>query len=283
MASTGGWQRWKRFMKTDVEEFKMVRETMVKFLSKPKLNNPIFVEGLPGIGYIGRNAAGYLVDELGAVKFAELYSPHFPPVVLMDPKKNGMIVGLKNEFYYYKAKSKGERDIVILIGDSQSMDPQGHYVIADVILETLETLGVKEMITIGGFGTGELNEDSSKVFGAAISAEKVKTFEKLGVKFKDTSIGQIIGASGLLISLGEPKGIEGVCLMGETSGLLLSDPKSTEAVLEVLTKYLNITLDMTKIEKRVKEIEKMIEKIENLQTKLATHSKEHDDSLGYIG
>ena len=173
--------------------------------------------------------------------------------------------------------------MVILIGDSQSMDPQGHYVIADVILETLETLGVKEMITIGGFGTGEINEDSSKVFGAAISPGKVKTFEKLGVQFKDTSIGQIIGASGLLISLGEQRGIEGVCLMGETSGLLLSDPKSTEAVLEVLAKYLNISLDMTKIEKRVKEIEKMIEKIENLQTKLATHSKEHDDSLGYIG
>ncbi len=261
----------------------MVRETKVRFLSKPKLNNPVFIEGLPGIGYIGRNAAGYLVDELGAVKFAELFSPHFPPVVLMDPAKNGMIVGLKNEFYYYKAKSKAERDMVILIGDSQSMDPQGHYVIADVILDTLETLGVKEMITIGGFGTGELNEESSKVFGAAVSADKVKTFEKLGVQFKDTSIGQIIGASGLLISLGQQRGISGVCLMGETSGLLLSDPKSTEVVLEVLVKYLNITLDMTKIEKKVKEIEKMIEKIENLQTKLATHSKEHDDSLGYIG
>jgi len=270
-------------MKVEVEEWKMVRETKVNFLSKPKLKNPVFIEGLPGIGYIGRNAAGYLVDELGAVKFAELLSPHFPPVVLLDPTKNGMIVGLKNEFYYYKAKSKDERDMIILIGDSQSMDPQGHYIIADVILEVLAMFGVKEIITIGGFGTGELNEDSAKVFGAAILPERVKTFEKLGVHFKDTNIGQIIGASGLLISLGQQKNMEGVCLMGETSGLLLSDPKATEAVLGVLAKYLNINLDMTKIEKKVKEIEKMIEKIENLQTKLATHSKEHDDSLGYIG
>ena len=261
----------------------MVSETKVNFLSKPKLNNPVFVEGLPGIGYIGRNAAGYLVDEIGAVKFAELFSPHFPPVVLLDPQKNGTIVGLKNEFYYYKAKSKDERDLIILIGDSQSMDPQGHYIIADVILDTIQMFGVKEMITIGGFGTGELTEGSSKVFGAAILPEKIKTFEKMGVQFKDTNIGQIIGASGLLISLGHQRGIQGVCLMGETSGLLLSDPKSTEAVLDVLTKYLNIKLDMSKIEKRVKEIEKMIEKIENLQTKLAGHTKEHDEPLGYIG
>ncbi|MFH1127152.1 MAG: proteasome assembly chaperone family protein [archaeon] len=261
----------------------MVKETVVTFLSKPKLNNPVFIEGLPGIGYIGRNAAGYLVDEVGAVKFAELLSPHLPPVVLMDPKKNGMIVGLKNDFYYYKAKSKTERDLIILIGDSQSMDPKGHYVIVSAILDTLEMFNVKEMVTIGGFGTGELSEGTSKVFGAAILPEKIEAFEKLNVQFKDTNIGQIIGASGLLISLGHRRGIEGVCLMGETSGLLLSDPKSTEAVLEVLAKYLNIKLDMTQIEKRVKEIEKMIEKIENLQTKLATHTKDHDDSLGYIG
>lgn len=261
----------------------MVRETKINYLSKPKLNNPIFIEGLPGIGYIGRNAAGYLIDELGAVKFAELLSPHFPPVVLLDPTKNGMIVGLKNEFYYYKAKTKKERDLILLIGDSQSMDPQGHYIIADSIIGLLEQYGVKEMITIGGFGTGELSEGPVKVFGATILPENIEVFEKLGVQYKNTNIGQIIGASGLLLTLGHQKGIEGTCLMGETSGLLLSDPKSTEAVLEVLVKHLNLKIDMTKIDKRVKEIEKMIEKIENLQTKLATHSKDHDDSLGYIG
>ncbi len=40
--------------------------TIVKYLEKPKLDNPIFIEGLPGVGNIGRVAAGYLVEDLKA-------------------------------------------------------------------------------------------------------------------------------------------------------------------------------------------------------------------------
>jgi uncharacterized protein (TIGR00162 family) len=237
------------------------------------------------MGYIGRNAAGYLVDELKAVKFAELHSSHFPPVVLINPEKKGEIIGLKNEFYYWKAKKKGQRDLIILIGDSQSMDPTGHYEIANCILDVLEEFKVKDMITIGGFSTGTLKEKVSSVFGAGVDIKKINEFEKLGVKFSNTNIGQIIGASGLLISLGERRGIKGVCLMGETSGVLLSDPKATEAVLEVISKYLKIRIDMKKIQQRVKSLEKVVHKIEDLQTKLMAGpvKKKGKEEFGYIG
>lgn len=261
-------------------------ESRVVFSEKPKLKNPIFVEGLPGIGYVGRNAAGYLVEELKAKKFAEIYSQHFPPVVLLDPKKTGKIIPIKNEFYYWKAKKKNQRDLIILIGDAQSMDPQGHYELADIMIDIVKQFNVKDMITIGGFATGLLTEVKPKVFGAAIDAGKIKEFEKLGVKFKGTNIGQIIGASGLLIAIGEPKGIKGVCLMGETSGMLLSDPKATEAVLQVLAKHLKIDIDLTKIDERVKELEKVIRKIEELQSKLVSPvqtKKAPKEELGYIG
>lgn len=259
--------------------------TEIIFKERPELKDPILIEGLPGIGYVGRNAAGYLVEELGAKKFAELHSSHFPPVVLLDSARNGRIVGLKHELYYYKGKSQ---DLVMLIGDAQSMDSVGHYEIANAILDASEQVGVKQIITIGGFGTGQLTEKEPRVFGAGIDDEIIREFSKLGVVFKDTNIGQIIGASGLLISLGWNRKIPGICLMGETSGMLLSDPKSTEAVLKVIEKYLNIHVDMTKIEQRVKEIEKVIKKIEDLQKQLTAPKtgKEGDKEqppLGYIG
>lgn len=263
--------------------------TDIVILERPALKDPILIEGLPGIGYIGRNAAGYLVEELGAKKFAELHSSHFPPVVLLDAKRNGKVVGLKHEFYYIKSKDKAQKDMIILIGDSQSMDSIGHYEIANAILDLADEFKVKEIITIGGFGTGELSEKLPSVFGAGINPDIMTKFEKLGVIFKDTNIGQIIGASGLLISLGERRNIPGVCLMGETSGMLLSDPKSTEAVLQAIAKYLNITLDMAKIEERVKEIEKVIKKIEELQKQLTASPSgkkgetEEGAHLGYIG
>ncbi|VVB59210.1 PAC2 family protein [uncultured archaeon] len=156
----------------------------------------------------------------------------------------------------------------------------------DKILDVCEKFGIKEMITLGGFATGALSEQKPKVFGAGIDQKLMDTFEKMGVVFKNTNIGQIIGASGLLISLGYQRSIKGVCLMGETSGMLLSDPKSTESVLEIITKYLGIKIDMSKIDAKVKELEKIIEKIESLQSKMAPGAAapgKKKEELGYIG
>ncbi len=267
--------------------------TFIRWIKKPKLKNPVFIQGLPGIGYVGRNAAGYLVDELGAEKFAEMYSYHFPHVVLVDPNKKGLIRELKLEFFFWKAKKKGQRDLVILIGDAQSMDPKGHYLIAEKIVDVIESLGVKEIITLGGFGTGELVEDEPKVYGATVREENMAPFEKLGVKFKDTAIGQIIGAAGLVLAVAKHRKMGGVCLMGETSGMLVSDPKATEAVLKVLDGYLNLGLDFSKIEERVKELDKIMKKIENLQEQLLSslmqqqtrrgEKKSEEKDLQYIG
>ncbi len=264
--------------------------TFIRWLKKPKLKDPVFIQGLPGIGYVGRNAAGYLVDELGAEKFAELYSYHFPHVVLVDPERKGVIREIKNEFFYWKARKKGQRDLIILIGDAQSMDPKGHYLIAEKIVDVVESLGVKEVITLGGFGTGELIEGEPKVYGAAISEGDMKPFEKLGVQFKDTAIGQIIGGAGLVLAVAKHRGMKGVCLMGETSGMLVSDPKATEAVLKVLDKLYNLGLDFSKIEERVKELDKIIKKMETLQEQLLAsllqpkkEKKEEEKDLQYIG
>ena len=35
---------------------------------KPKLNDPIFIEGLPGIGNVGKVVTDFLIDELKAKK-----------------------------------------------------------------------------------------------------------------------------------------------------------------------------------------------------------------------
>lgn len=271
--------------------------TEVIFESIPKLKNPIFIEGLPGVGYIGRNAAGYLIEELKAKKFGEVYSDHFPPIVLLSPEKNGRIIPIKNELYYVKAsdlkpsseKSKKlDRDLIILIGDSQSLSSNGHYEVVRTILdELLKKYKISEIITIGGFGIGQMIEKRMPhVYGAAADLKHAEQFKKLGVIFDNTEVGQIIGASGLFISEGHRRGIPGVCLMGETSGILLSDPKSTESVLLVLEKYLNKTIDMTNIEKRVKETEKVIKKIESLQSEILKQQKTKevkDEHLGYIG
>ena len=256
-------------------------ETTIKVFEKVKLKRPIMVEGLPGIGNVGRVAAGYLVSELKMKKFAELYSPHFLPLVLLQ---NDSVANLlKCEFYYYRGK---DRDIVILTGDTQSITPEGHYEIIDKILDFTTKLGVKELITLGGFAEGK-EVVEPRVIGAVNDKSLLKKYEKFGIDFgKEHPIGTIVGASGLLLGLGKMYNVDGICIMGETFGLpLVTDPKAADAVLHVLVKILGVKVDRSKLEKTIKEMEDRIEKTDKIHKKmlqqLSKPSKGED--IKYIG
>ncbi len=263
--------------------------TVIKVFERPKLKNPILIEGLPGVGNIGRVAVGYLIEELGAKRFAKLYSEHFFPFVMLH--ENYQVHLLKNDFYYWKAKKAGQRDLILLVGDCQSLSTHGHYEIIEKILDFVEKFGVKEMFTVGGLATGEI-EDKPKIYGAVSDKDLVKRFRKYGINFSaGEKVGYIVGASGLFLGLGKERGMKGVCILGETSGFpIVTDPKAAEAVLDSLTEILKIKIDMSKLEQRVSEMEKFMKKIESLQKKaLMQISKEEKapvegkEQLRYIG
>lgn len=254
-------------------------ETKIKLLEKIKFRKPIIIEGLPGIGNVGRIVAGYLVSKLKMKKIAELHSPYFLPLVILGP--DGVAHTLKCEFFYYK----GNRDIIVLTGDTQSISPEGHYEICEKILDFAEKIGVKEIITIGGFAEGkEVSEPH--VIGAVNDKKLLKKYEGYDINFgKEHPVGTIVGASGLLIGLGRLRGIDGLCLMGETFGLpLLTDPKAADKVLQVLTKILNIKVDLTELEKTIKEMEERIEKTDKLHKKMLEQmAKSSKEEIKYIG
>ena len=263
--------------------------TVIKVFERPKLKSPILIEGLPGVGNIGRVAVGYLIEELGAKKFAQLYSEHFFPFVMLQ--ENYQVHLLKNEFFYWKAKKAGQRDLILLVGDCQSLSSQGHYEITEKVLEFVKKLGVKDIFTVGGLATGEI-EDSPKIYGAATEETLAKKFEKFGIDFSaGEKVGYIVGASGLFLGLGKEYGMKGICMLGETSGFpIVTDPKAAEVILDSLTNILNIKIDMSKLEQRVSEMEKFIKKVENLQKKaLMQIGKEErapvegKEQLRYIG
>jgi uncharacterized protein (TIGR00162 family) len=261
--------------------------TVIKVSEKPKLKNPVFIEGLPGVGNIGRVSVGYLISELKAKKFATLYSEWFFPFVMLHDKYK--IHLLRNEFYYCKAKKAGQRDMIFLVGDCQSLSPQGHYEVIDKILDFIEKLGVKEIITVGGLATGEL-ESSEKLIGSVTDEKLMKKYGKFKIDFNaGEKVGYIVGAAGLLLGLGKERGIDGICILGQTSGFpIVTDPKAAEAVLNEMVKILRLKIDMGKLEKKVSEMEDFIKKVESLQRKaimdLTKSSKgPTGEELRYIG
>jgi uncharacterized protein (TIGR00162 family) len=238
----------------------MVSEFILNINEKPKLTNPVLIEGLPGIGQVGKIAAEYLVENLKAEKFASLYSYDFPPQVLVQ--KNGKIDVMKNEFYYHK----GKRDMIFLIGNTQAATNECQYKLSEKILNVSQELGCNMIYTLGGFGIGR-TVDKPKVYGAVTSDSMIEELEKLGVILERSGVGHIIGASGLLLGLGMLKNIDGMCLMGETSGFYI-DPNSSKAVLTVLGKHLGIEIDLKSMEEKAKEVEKMTEEAAEIEKKI---------------
>ena len=72
----------------------------ITFTKKVKLKEPYLLCGLPGIGQVGKVTIDYLITELKAILFGEIYSHFFPSYVLIN--QNGIVELMKNELYFWK-------------------------------------------------------------------------------------------------------------------------------------------------------------------------------------
>lgn len=179
-------------------------------LSKPRLENPTFVQGLPGFGDVGRIAAHLFIKYCNAKLFAELYSPSFPDYVAVSSKG---ICHLPNYEFYF-ASLEGS-NYVIMSGETQPSfdDVLSHYEICGEIIDYIQRLGCRFVITMGSV---PITEEKAQVYIAATSPRLAAEFMEKGAVIY--SRGRIVGGTGLTLALAKERGLEGVCLLGSTSG-----------------------------------------------------------------
>ena len=60
-----------------------MKEIEIRELKCVKLNAPVMIEGLPGVGNVGKLVVEHIIEELHAEKIIEIYSWHFPPQVFV--------------------------------------------------------------------------------------------------------------------------------------------------------------------------------------------------------
>jgi proteasome assembly chaperone (PAC2) family protein len=95
--------------------------------------------------------------------------------------------------------------------------------------------------------------------------------------------GPIIGISGLLLGHGKLRGMDGLCLLGETHGMVV-DHRSAKAVLEVLVNILGIKVDMANLEQRAKETEHILARIrKEMELRERREKKYVEEEATYIG
>lgn len=177
---------------------------------EPQLKDPIFVEGLTGLGNVGLLAARHMIEETGAKVFAELYAPYFQDYVAVS--KDGTCSPPRYRFYAAKTE---KHDYIILTGESQPSleDTIAHYDICDQILDFAQKYGSRFIVTMGGVVTSKPGND---VYISATSANLVEKHLDKGTQVYGE--GRIVGATGLLLGLAKKRGWKGICLLGATTG-----------------------------------------------------------------
>ena len=241
----------------------------------PDLDDPVLVEGLPGVGHVGKLVAEHLLEEFEDAELVRrVYSEHFPPQVGVED--DGTTTMACAEFHAVRTDGA---DLLLLSGDHQATDASGHYRVTDQFLDVADEFGVERAFALGGVPTGELIEEYA-VVGAATDTDQVDELETAGVEFRDDEpAGGIVGVSGLLLGLGERRDLPTACLMGETSGYLV-DPKSARAVLEVLQEVIGFDVGYDSLEDRAEEMEEVVRKIQEMEQGGGAPT---DEDLRYIG
>jgi uncharacterized protein (TIGR00162 family) len=249
----------------------------IESVADPDAESPVFIEGLPGVGHVGKLAAEHLIEEFDGDLVRRVYTTDFPPQVTVG--EDGTAELTHAEFHYVDADGT---DLLILTGDHQAASNEGHYRLTDAFLDVAEEFGSERAFALGGVPTGELIEDDEyDVLGAVTNADATEELEDAGVEFReDEPAGGIVGVSGLVLGLGARRGFDAACLMGETSGYLV-DPKSAQALLETLQEVLDFEVDFSDLEDRAEEMEEVVGKIQEMQQ--GGGGMPTDDELRYIG
>ena len=247
------------------------------------LRTPILIEGLPGIGNVGKLAVDFIIEELKPELIYRIHSFNFPPSVLV--KENNLISLPSVSIYRLKLEN---RDILFLTGDFQPLQEEASYHFSEEVLSLSKKIGCSEIITLGGIGLSE-SPKKIKIFGTATDEKTLDKYRKLsGVNFNISGkVGAIFGATGLLLGLAPRHGISGLGLLVETaSNLDHIALKEAKLLLKILAEAFDLKLDISKFETEMKELEKETRFCETeIEEKLIEELRKQfpKDDMSYIG
>src|SRR3989344_926285 len=253
----------------------------IKKLSDPKLKEVILLEGLPGIGNVGKIAIDFMIDDLKAKKIMEIHSSSFPNSVFVN--ENNLVNLPIISLYHKKIKNK---DFIFLAGDIQPLDERACYDFCNLVIDIFKKYKGKEIITLGGIGMPKIPKTPS-VYCTANDHGIIKRYKtkELNDKIFGT-VGPIMGVTGLLIGLAGKHDIPSIALLAQTFG----HPnylgiKGANEILKLLNKKFSFNLNLKELEKEIKEIEEVNIKAEKKISgdKLKEVEKILNEKTSYIG
>ncbi len=259
---------------------------------EPELEAPILIASWPGIGNIGIIAVDTLrralkAEELGEIEPWEFFYPK--KVVIRD----GILKTLEfpSSKFYFKRTPK--YDLLFFIGEEQPdtgtkvyAEGAKAYRMANLVVDVALRFGCRRIYTSGAAVAPIHHTTSPRVWAVpnnSLLLGEMKNYQNV-VLMSDieghSGQGNITGLNGLLLGVARRRGIDAVCLMGEIPiylhGFPIPYPRGSRAVVEVLSKILGVTIDMTELDDFVEQTGREIEAI---YSRLPLEIREHLDKL----
>jgi hypothetical protein len=228
--------------------------TINKIAKRIALRNPILIEGLPGIGNVGKVVVDFMIDDLKAKKLCEFESHSYPHTVFINEKN--LIEMPIIEVYYKQLKNK-QNDLMFLSGDVQPIDELSCYKFSEKVIDLFQEYKGKELITLGGIALREAPK-KPQVYCTGNCAKMIRNYAK-GVPVNKKlygTIGPIMGVSGLLLGLAKKRNIPAITLLAETyAHPMYLGVNGAKEIINILNKKLGINVRIKALEKEIKELE----------------------------
>ena len=252
---------------------------IVEVGKQPTLKEPILIEGLPGMGNVGKIAVDFLIESLNAKKFLELDSYNLPNSVFID--EDGLIEVPAISFYYKKTK---EQDFVFLAGDIQPLDEVSSHAFCSKVMDVFESCKGKEIVTLGGIGLPNVPKKSNVYVTANDKGIRKRYMTKIVKKDIYGVVGPIIGVSGLLLGAAKKRDVKAVSLLAQT----FSHPnylgvRGAREILKILTSVLGIEIDLKELDEEIKEMESSLKKMPAFNLPKKDMIVDATQKISYIG
>ena len=249
----------------------------VKHLKKVKLKNPILLEGLPGIGNVGKIAADFLTENIKAKKIMEIYSHYFPHSVFVN--EDNLINSPVVEIWH---KNQNKQDFIFLVGDIQPIDEASCYKFCEVVLDAIEEFKPDHIVTLGGIGLQKIPK-KPKVYITGNDKNLVSSFKGCSNNIYGV-VGPIMGVTGVLLGMASKRNIPAVSLLTQTFGHpAYLGIKGSKETLAVLDKKYNFKLNLKSLSKEIVELETEIKAKKQQMAETLTEEEKTNTDVNYFG
>ncbi|MFQ5924871.1 MAG: PAC2 family protein [Dehalococcoidia bacterium] len=253
-----------------MEEIRLYRE--------PALRDPSFIAAWPGMGEVAIIAAKHLRDELGAEEFGRIEPYDFFDLGAIFVRDHIIEEPEFPESKFYFCEGVGGKDLIIFIGEAQPL-VKG-YRFANLVLDVAKRLRSKRVYTFAAAPGHIHHTRRPKVLGVTTHPSLIEELKSNDVI--PMGVGSISGLNGLLLGVAKERNMEGICLLGEMPVYItqMPNPRSSKAVLEALTKFLAIEVDLSELDNWASNAEAEIEN--NIEMLRESHGEEAKRLLDYF-